>query len=194
MNVNFDFKVGGEVEFSMDSTYTGGFTESTSCRWHGASSPYSSHSCNTNRTPNSLDDITNLQSLTQDHQTQLTTALNNGQLSNLTVEVDIIRNMSDDTAETIVIYTSNSAEASSTSAFSEAEYGANNQVRIIYPLDDVNYNLSIPVTVGDMVEFMVRVNLEVSGSPTPISNSAVYSSYVISTTELGGGIITVGMS
>ena len=44
------------------------------------------------------------------------------------------------------------------------------------------------------MEFVVRVNLEASGVPTPSSVDGRYSSYVKTTTEFGGGVITVGMS
>lgn len=194
MYVNFDFKVGGSVDFTMDSTYTGDFTASESCSWHGASSPSRTHSCRTYVTPSNPSDITNMETLTAEHQTQITDALNNGQASQITVEVDILINMRDDDARTILIYTSDSSEAFVTSTFYEAGYGVNNQVHVSYPLDLVSENIFIPVTVGDMVEFVIRVNLEGSGSPTPMSNSASYSSYAQVTTELGGGIITVGMS
>ena len=194
MYVNFDFKVGGSADFTMDSKYTGGFDSNTSCKWHGASSPSRTHSCRTHSTPSSPDSITNMVSLTSEHQAQLTTALNRGQVSNLTVEVDIIKNMSDEDAQTILIYKSYSSKAFVTSTFYEARYGASNQVFVTYPLDMVTENIFIPVQVGDMVEFIVRVNLEASGTPAPISDSANYLSYVKVTTEFGGGIITVGMS
>ncbi len=96
--------------------------------------------------------------------------------------------------ESRLIYTSDSAVASVSSTFSEARYGASNQVRIEYPLTTISDYIAIPVTVGDMMEFVVRVNLDVAGAPTPSSVDAVYSSYVQATTEFGGGIITVGMS
>jgi hypothetical protein len=132
-------------------------------------------------------------SLTANHQEQVTAALNNGQLSNLTVEVDILRNMQSED-DSILIYTSNSAEAFITSTMSEAKFSASNQVYITYPLTSISENIAIPVTVGDMMEFVVRVNLEVSGAPAPSSEDARYSSYVQATTEFDGGIITVGMS
>ncbi len=195
MYVNLDFQVGGSVEFTMDSTYTGGFSTSQSCNWHGASSPSRTFSCQTHSTPNSPASITNMISLTADQQTQLTAALNNGQLTNLTVEVNIIRNMgAADDAESLLIYTSNSAEAYTTSALSVAGYGASSQVHVTYPMTSISENIAIPVTVGDMLEFMVMVNLGVLGAPVPASESASYSSYVVSTTEFGGGVITVGMS
>jgi len=195
MYVNLDFKVGGAADFSMDSTYTGGFTKITSCKWHGASSPSRSYSCNDFSTPSNPASISNMVSLTEDHQTQLIATLNNGQVSNLTVEVDIMRNMGeDDDIESMLLYTSNSAQAYITSTFSEAGYNAYNHVHITYPLTSISENIAIPVIVGDMMEFVVRVNLEVSGAPAPSSADARYSSYVVSTTELGGGTITVGMS
>jgi len=195
MYVNLDFKVGGSVEFTMDSTYTGGFETSQVCMWHGASSPSRTFSCNYYSTPNNPGSISNMISLTADQQTQLTAALNGGQLTNLTVEVDIIRNMgAADDAESYLIYTSNSAEAYSTSTFSEAGYDISNQVYVTYPMTTVSGNIAIPVTVGDMMEFVVRVNLGVSGVPVPASESASYLSYVQATTEFGGGVITVGMS
>jgi len=194
MYVNFDFKVGGSADFTMDSKYTGKFDSNTSCKWHGASSPSRTHSCRTYSTPSSPDSITNMVSLTEEHQAQLTNALNRGQVSNLTVEVDIIKNMSDEDAQTILIYKSYSSKAFVTSTFYEARYSASNQVFVTYPLDLVSENIFIPVEIGDMVEFVVRVNLEASGTPAPISDSANYLSYVKVTTEFGGGIITVGMS
>ncbi len=132
-------------------------------------------------------------SLTAGHQKQVIAALNNGQLSNLTVEVDILRNMNSG-EDSILIYTSNSAQAYITSTFSEAGYGASNQAHITYPLDPISNTIAIPVTVGDVMEFVVRVNLEVAGAPAPASADARYSPYVQATTEFGGGIITVGMS
>jgi len=183
MNVNLDFKVAGSVDFTMDSTYTGEFTKSPNCNWHGASSPSRTFSCRNYYTPSSPSSITNMVSLTVDQQTQLT------------VEVDILRNMgAADDSQTILVYTSNSAEAYITSTFSEARYGASNQVSITYPMTSISENIAIPVTSGDMMEFVVRVNLDVSGAPTPSSADARYSSYVKATTELGGGIISVGMS
>jgi len=194
MSVNLNFNVAGSVDFTMDSTYVGEFTSSTSCNWHGASSPYRTYSCKGYSTPSNPGGISNMISLTADQQTQLTAALNNGQVSELTVEVDIIRNMGvDDDVETRLIYTSTSSYAYVSSTFSEAGYGASNQVRIEYPSTPISDYIAIPVTVGDMVEFVVRVNLEVSGAPTPSSVDARYSSYVMATTEFKGGIITGGM-
>jgi len=195
MYANLDFKVGGSVDFTMDSSYTGGFTSSTSCGYHGASSPYSSYSCNTYSTPSSPSSITNMNTLSVEQQSQLTMALNNGQVSNLTVEVDVIKNMGiSDDLETILVYTSDSAQASMTSTFSEIGYSNSNQVHITYPENIISENIAIPVIVGDVVEFVISVNLEVSGAPAPSSENAVYSSYVQATTELGGGVISVGMS
>jgi len=192
MNVNFDFKVAGSVDFTMDSAYTGGFTVSNSCKWHGASSPYRTYSCTTHRTPNNPASISNMLSLTADQQTQLTAALNRGQASNLTVEVDVLRNMQD--VETILIHTSTSAQAFVTSTFSEAQYGTSNQIRMEYPRTLISDQIAIPVTAGDMMEFMVRVNLDASGAPTLSMVDTIQSSYVEATTEFKGGIITVGMS
>lgn len=192
MSVNLDLKVGGSADFSMDSAYTGGFTSSSSCNWSGGSSPYRSYSCRNFSTPSNPSGITNLNSLTSDHQSQLTTAQNNGQVSQITVELDIFKNLQ--YVKTVLIYISNSAQASVTSTLSEASYGASNQVRITYPLTSISENIAIPVNVGDMIEFVVRVNLEASGVPTPSSIDAAYSAYVKTTTEFGGGVITVGMS
>ena len=192
MNVNLDLRVGGAVDYTMDSTHTGEFVENTSCRWHGASSPSRSYSCNTYSTPANPESISNIDSLTADHRTQLTAALQRGQASNITVEVDILRNMQ--TIETILVYTSDSAQASVTSTLNTAGFGASNQVHMTYPMSAVFGNIAVPVNVGDMMEFVVRVNLEVSGAPTPASESASYLSYVQATTEFGGGVITVGMS
>lgn len=115
----------------------------------------------------------------KEHQSQLIFALNNGQVSNLTVEVDVIRNMgSDDDLETILLYTSDSAQAYITSTFDDIGYGASNQVYVTYPLTNISENIAIPVIVGDMVEFVVRVNLEVSGAPTTSEDNMSYSSYV----------------
>ena len=69
-----------------------------------------------------------------------------------------------------------------------------NQINVIYPMTTVTGNIAIPVTVGDMLEFVVMINLGVVGVPVPVSASASYSSYVQATTEFGGGTITVGMS
>ncbi len=192
MNVNLDLRVGGAVDYTMDSTHTGEFVENTSCRWHGASSPSRSYSCNTYSTPANPESISNIDSLTADHRTQLTAALQRGQASNITVEVDILKNMQ--TIETILVYTSDSAQASISSTLNTAGFGASNQVHMVYPMSSVFGNIAVPVNVGDMMEFVVRVNLEVSGAPTPASESASYLSYVQATTEFGGGIITVGMS
>jgi len=192
MSINIDLKVGGSADFSMDASYTGGFTTSSSCKWSGASSPYRAYSCRDNSTPSNPSGISNIDSLTADHQSQLTTALNNGQVSQITVEVDIFKNLQ--YVETVLIYKSNSAQASVTSTLSEAGYGASNQVHVTYPLTSISGNIAIPVDVGDMMEFVVRVNLEASGVPTPSSADGGYSSYVETTTEFGGGVITVGMS
>ena len=189
---NIDIKVGGSAEFSMDSSYTGEFYKTHSCKWHGGSSPYRSHSCSTNTHPSNPDSIININSLTSAHKSQLETALHNGQASNLTVEVDIFKNLQ--YVETKLIYTSNSAQAFLTSTLSEAGYGATNKVHITYPLTSITDHIAIPVTVGDMIEFVVRVNLEASGAPTPSYVDSSYSSYVKATTEFGGGIITVGIS
>jgi len=195
MYANLDFKVGGSVDFTMDSAYTGGFTSSTSCRWHGASSPYSSYSCNYFSTPSSPDSITNMASLSIEQQSQLTIALNNNQVSNLTVEVDVIKNMGiNNDLETILVYTSDSAQASVTSTFSEIGYSNSNQVHITYSENIISENIAIPVIVGDMVEFVIRVNLEVSGTPAISGDNMSSSSYVQATTNLGGGVISVGMS
>lgn len=96
--------------------------------------------------------------------------------------------------DTILVYTSNSAQASITSTLSEVGYGASNQVHITYPLTSISDNITIPVNTGDMMEFVMRVNLDASGAPTPSSGDGAYSSYVQVTTEFGGGLITVGMS
>jgi len=64
MYANLDFKVSGSVDFTMDLAYTGGFSTSTSCGWHEASSPYSSYSCNTYSTPSEPSSITNMASVT----------------------------------------------------------------------------------------------------------------------------------
>jgi len=195
MTIALAINVGGSADFSMDSTYTGGFTESSSCSWHGASSPSRTYSCSTYRTPNNIDSISNIDTLTLEHQSQLTTALSNGQLSHITVELFIIKNMDKDgDTEPMLIYTSDSTQASITSTLSEAGYGANNQVHVEYPQRSITKSVEVSVISGDMVEFMIIVNLEASGASTPSSDNAAYSSYVEITTEFGGGTITVGMS
>jgi len=195
MTITLAINVGGSADFSMDSTYTGRFTKSTNCNWSGTSSPYRSYSCHTYSTPTSLDSISNIDTLTSEHQSQLTTALSNGQLSQITVELFIIKNMDKDSdAEPILIYTSDSAQASITSTLSDAGYGANNQVHVEYPQTSITEYVEVSVISGDMVEFMIIVNLEASGASTPSSDNAAYSSYVQTTTEFGGGTITVGMS
>ena len=60
MSINLDFKVAGNVEFTMDSSYTGGTTSSENCGWHGASSPHRTFSCKTYSTPNNPDGISNV--------------------------------------------------------------------------------------------------------------------------------------
>ena len=191
MGVNLDLKVGGSADYTMDSEYTGEFTKRKNCKWYGASSPYRTYSCNTHTSPSSPDSILNIDSLTSAHRAQLVKSLTNGQASNLTVEVDIFRNMQ--YVDTILIYTSDSAQASITSTLREAGYGASNQVHITYPLTSISDNVAIPVTVGDMMEFVVRVNLQASGAPTPSNVNELYSSYVQVTTKFGGGVITIGM-
>ena len=192
MNINIDLKVGGSADFSMDASYTGESTSSSSCKWSGASSPYRTYSCRSYSLPSNPGGISNIDSLTSAHQSQLTTALNNGQVSQITVEVDIFKNLQ--YVKTVLISTSNSAQASVTSTLSEAGYGASNQIHVTYPLTSISENIAISVDVGDMMEFVVRVNLEASGVPTPSSVDGRYSSYVKTTTEFGGGVITVGMS
>ena len=189
---NIDLKVGGSADFSMSSGYSGEFVEARNCKIN-YSTERLNKSCRTINIPTNPDNILNLQSLTSAHKDQLTTALNNGQLSHLTVEVDIIKNM-EPFGDPIVIYTSDSAQASLTSTFSEARYGANNQVYIKYPLTSITENIAVPVTVGDMIEFVIRVNLDAAGAPVPTSDDGRYSSYVKVITEFGGGLITVGMS
>ena len=63
----------------------------------------------TNTHPSSPDSISNIDSLTSAHRAQLVESLTNGQASNLTVEVDIFRNMQ--YVNTKLIYTSDSAQA-----------------------------------------------------------------------------------
>ncbi len=118
--------------------------------------------------------------------------MSRGQASQITVDVDVIVNA--EYVETHTIYTSSSAYAYETSSFGETRRGATNAVNIIYPLDGVTGNIATPVTVGDMIEYVIRVNLDAKGAPVPSSNDAAYSSYVKTTTEFGGGVITVGMS
>ena len=192
MNVNFDFKVAASADFTMDSSYVGEFTSQESCTWHGASSPYRTESCRIYNSPASPNDISNMHSLTAEHQRQLIHALDNGQASHLTVEVDIFQNMQ--YVKTILLNTITVSQAHVTSTFSQAGYDASNKVRIVYPLSAVSDQIAVPVEVGDMMEFVVRVNLDASGAPAPTSSDAAYTSYVIATTEFGGGIITVGMS
>ena len=192
MSTNIDLKVGGSADFSMDASYTGESTSSSSCKWSGASSPHRTYSCRSYSLPSNPGGISNIDSLTSAHQSQLTTALNNGQVSQITVEVDIFKNLQ--YVKTVLISTSNSAQASVTSTLSEAGYGASNQIHVTYPLTTISENIAISVDVGDMMEFVVRVNLEASGVPTPSSVDGRYSSYVKTTTEFGGGVITVGMS
>ena len=187
---NIDIKVGGSAEFSMDSNYVGGFTTTKRCNAYSSNNP--GNQCTVRTAPNNPDAISNIDSLTSAHQLQLETALDNGQLSQITVEVDIFKNLQ--YVKTKLIYTSTSSQAFLTSTLSEAGYGASNQVHVMYPLTSTTDNITIPVTVGDMIEFVVRVNLEASGAPTPSYVDSSYSSYVKTTTEFGGGIITVGIS
>lgn len=195
MSITINIDVGGSADFTMDSTYTGEFTASSSCSWHGASSPSRTHSCSYSSTPTSLSSISNIDSLTSAHQAELTTALSNGQLSQITVTAFMIKNMDeDDDAEPMLIYTSDSAQASVTSTLSEAGYGASNQVHVEYPQTTISEYVEVSVAAVDMVEIMLVVNLEASGASTPTSDNAVYSSYVQATTEFGGGMITAGMS
>ena len=189
--INIDIKVGGSADFSMSSGYVGEFEEVTNCKIN-YSTERLNKSCRTVSIPTNPSSISNIQSLTSAHRDQLITALNNGQVSKLTVEVDIVKNMWD--AGTTIIYTSDSAQASLTSTFSDAKYGANNQVFIEYPMTSVTENIAVPVSVGDMIEFVIRVNLDAAGAPVPTSDDGKYSSYVKATTEFGGGVITVGMS
>ena len=186
---NIDIKVGGSVDFSMDSSYTGEFITGSTCYSVPGQKAYA---CRKYSFPSNPDSILNIDSLTSAHKSQLIHALNNGQASNLTVEVDIFKNFQ--YVETILMYTSTSSQAFLTSTLSEAGYGATNKVHITYSLTSITDNITIPVTVGDMIEFVVRVNLEASGAPTPSSVDSSYSSYVKATTEFGGGVITVGIS
>ena len=190
MVANIDLKVGASADFSMNSNYVGGFTSTKRCNAY--SSNNYGNQCTVQTAPNNRDAVSNIDSLTSAHQSQLVTALDNGQLSQITVEVDIFKNLQ--YVETKSIYTSNSAYASVTSTLSTAGYGASNQVRVDYPLTSISEYVTIPVDVGDMMEFVVRVNLQALGAPTPSSVDGVYSSYVRATTEFGGGVITIGMS
>ena len=191
---NIDLKVGGSADFSMSSGYSGEFVDVMNCKIV-YSTERLNKSCRTVSIPTNPNSITNIQSLTSAHKDQLVTALNNGQVSQITVEVDIIKNMKPFGDDPIVIYTSNSAQASLTSTFSEAKYGAHNHVYIKYPLTSITENIEVPVSVGDMIEFVIRVNLDAAGAPVPTSDDdGRYSSYVKATTEFGGGVITVDMS
>ena len=192
MNVNFDFKVAASADFTMDSSYVGEFTPHESCMWHGASSPYRTESCRIYYSPASPKDISNMHSLAAEHQIQLIRALDNGQASHLTVEVDIFQNMQ--YVQTILLRTLTISQAHVTSTFSEAGYDTTNKVRIVYPLSAVSDQIAVPVSVGDMMEFVIRVNLDASGAPIPASNDAAYASHVRVGTEFGGGIITASMS
>ena len=188
---NIDVKVGGSADFSMSSGYNGEFEEATNCKTN-YSTPRLNKSCRTVNIPVNLSGISNIKSLTSAHRDQLVTALNNGQVSQITVDVDVITNM--EYVKTFVIHTLDSAQASTTSTFNETRYSANNQVYVKYPLTSITENISVPVSVGDMIEFVIRVNLDAKGAPVPTSDDGKYSSYVKATTEFGGGVITVGMS
>ena len=190
MIANIDLKVGASADFSMNSNYVGGFTTYKRCNAYSTNTH--SNQCSSRTVPNNPIAISDIDLLTSAHKSQLETALDNGQLSQITVEVDIFKNLQH--VKTKSIYTSNSAEAYVTTALSEAGYGASNQVRVTYPLTSISEYVVIPVDVGDMMEFVVRVNLQALGAPTPSSSNAAYSSYVKVTTEFGGGVITVGMS
>ena len=189
---NINIKVGGSADFSMSSSYTGEFVESRSCKWSGASSPYRTYSCSAHSNPVNPSDITNIQSLTSAHRDQIVAALDNGQLSQITVDVDIIKNM--EYVKTVTIYSSNPTTATVSSTLSNARYGASNQVHIVYPLTLVSEYITTQVDVGDMIEYVIRVNLDVAGAPVPTSNDGSYSSYVSATTEFDGGVIIVSMS
>ena len=186
MGVNLDLKVGGSADYTMDSSFTGPNYTGYVCQ--DGIILYKCGMITSDQLPTILSDI---DSLTSAHQRELVASLNNGQVSKLTVEVDIFRNMQH--VDTKLIYRGNPAQASITSTLSEAGFGASNQVRVTYPLTSISDNVAIPVTAGDMMEFVVRVNLQASGVPTPSSSNAAYSSYVQVTTEFGGGVITVGM-
>ena len=189
---NIDIRVGGSAEFSMDSSYTGEFKSVEYCRINYGTERLNK-SCHTDIVPTNHASITNMQSLSLSHQNQLITALNNGQLSQITVDVDIIKNM--EYVKTVTIYTSLSPEIDiECSELSNVRYGTTHKVCIEYPLTSITNNIAIPVDVGDMIEYVIRVNLDVKGAKVPTSNDGGYSSYVKATTKFDGGVITVGMS
>jgi len=208
MSIDFDFKVGGSADFSIGSTYTGQLIEYVNCDlWYtGHTNDHDDHvtgdqysQCTTDNIPTSsfsysipANSISEMFGLSEQHQTQLSTAINSGQLSHLIVEVDIYNNMQ--YVNTIMIYTSDSAQASVTTTLSDAEYSTSNQVYIEYPMTSISEYITTPVKSGDMIEFVVRAKLIAAGTPTPSSDSSEFSSYVQVTTEFGGGVITVGMS
>ena len=188
---NIDVKVGGSAEFTMDSRYTGEFVKYTSCKINYQTERLNK-ACSTYHVPINPEYIPSIQDLTAAHENEIRNALQNGQLSHITVDVDIIKNM--EYVKTVTIHTSSSAQASVIASVHNERYGATNQVRIEYPLTSVTENIAISVDVGDMIEYVIRVNLDVVGAPVPISADGSYSSYVRATTEFGGGVIVVGMS
>ena len=221
MGVNFDLKVGGSADYTTGFTYGEGSGRYETCGVFRDRAGYGHTTCIYHHVDYRLNSITNIASLLSTHEEELVQSLNNGQASKLTVEVDIFRNM--EYVETISIYESNSAQASISTTQSKTYTGENSQVHITYPPTSFSDNIAIPVTAGDMMEFVVRVNLSASGIPTqsdipipsvfikpaerhgqehiitssglltPIDSNESYSSYVKVTTQFGGGVITVGM-
>lgn len=192
MIADMDLSVAGSADYTIDASYTGGNTQVKSCYVAVIKTRSTGMRCGYHSAPAYPGAITNLQSLTDSHRAQLESALSSGQQSHLNVVVDIFRNL--EHVETRLIYTADSAQASTSSTFNKAGYGATNQVRVEYPMVTVSETIEVSVNSGDMVEFVIRANLDAAGVPTPSSSNAAYSAYASVTTEFGGGSILAGMS
>ena len=222
MSVDFDLKVGGGADYATYFTYREGVGTHETCGIFRDRAGYGHTGCITNPIFHRENSIINIASLLSTHEEELVQSLNNGQVSKITVEVDIFRNT--EHVDTKLIYEVSSAQAGISTTQSETYDRANSQVHITYPLDSFSDDIDIPVNVGDMMEFVVRVNLSASDIPTqsdiptpspyirpaerpgqqhtitssmmitPMDSNESYSSYVQVKTEFGGGVITVEMS
>ena len=188
---NIDLKISGTADFSMSSEYTGPIKKVTICRTLYQTERLNK-SCGTHDVPVYPDSLSNLKSLTSKHVKQVTAALDKGQLSKISVYVDVIKNM--EYVKTEVIHSFGPSNAELSPAFETSKWGASNKVRVQYPITGVSGVVAVPVVVGDMIEYVVRANLSVTGVPVPASSSAGYGSFVQATTDFGGGVITVGTS
>ena len=132
--------------------------------------------------------------------------LQQGSNSDLTVKIDVYKN--GDKIDTYIIQEFDTSDANiSHDGFEPVTVTALGyrhtpipgsvsvcDIHVTYPLISMSEIITVPVSVGDLVHFVISADVTAAALENPKSEGGIHTSHVVATAELGNGAVTVAMS